>query len=476
MKISDIEKIKWKRGEEWFEKWSDTELAFRSFHSNQNPLLAIFHKGGLNSLAINTIWYYSDWTLWGQDKDTAAVNEIILQKLVSKEKKYLKKIKEVTTQTKKAKTINSYLLKKAKYAFLLMHYMFVTDLGGHLSPAIEKRLKKLSLTDRDIEEIKDYLLTQSNLFLFKKEEKDLRKISERFKTIHKAFVPKSYSQLDLKIKRLLTQHQKEYCWIQYGGIDTQPYTLEEIFSRLIELSKESKQPENLKKRQRKTILNKLAKKDIYYFDLVKQYIYLDNLAAELHRYLFFLIATLIKQRFEISYKDLTLYSFQELEKLVKNNKIISKTKLYKRKKYRIVVQINGKINFFYRKRLFKKIKTLIPKKNLYSRVRIFTGNVACRGIAKGKVTIIKRIKDIKKMKKGNILVAPNTNPELVITMRMASAIITDWGGVTSHAAIVSREFGIPCIVGTDIATQVLKDGDFVEVNADKGIVKIIENA
>lgn len=475
MNISDIEKIKWKRGEEWFEKWSDTELAFSSFHSNQNPLLGIFHKGGLNSLAINTIWYYSDWILWGQDKDMASANKVILQKLVRKEEGYLKKIKEVITQTKKAKTINSYLLKKAKNAFLLMHYIFVTDLGGHLSPAIDKRLKKLSFTDRDVEEIKDYLLAQSNLFLFKKEEKDLRKISEPLKTIYKSFIPKSYSQLDPKIKQLLIQHQKEYCWIQYGGIDTEPYTLEEIFNRLRELLKESKQP-NLKDRQKNTISDKVANKDIHYFDLVKQYIYLDNLAAGLHRYLFFLITTLIKQKFEISYKDLTWYSFQELEKLVKKDKIISKTELYKRKKYRIMVQINGKINFFYGKELFKKIEAIIPKKNLYSKIKIITGNIACRGIAIGKVTIIKRIKDIKKMKKGSILVAPNTDPELVITMRKAAAIITDWGGVTSHAAIVSREFGIPCIVGTDIATQVLKDGDLVEVNANKGIVKIIERA
>ena len=160
MSFSDIAKIEWKRGEEWFEKWSDTELAFMSFHSDQNPLLAIFHKGGLNSLAINTIWYYSDWTLWGQDKDKASADELILQKLVSKEKQYLKKIKEIIAQTKRAKTINPDLLKKAKYAFSLMHYIFVTDLGGHLSPAIDKRMKNLSLQDQDIEEIKDYFLNQ----------------------------------------------------------------------------------------------------------------------------------------------------------------------------------------------------------------------------------------------------------------------------------------------------------------------------
>ena len=59
-------------------------------------------------------------------------------------------------------------------------------------------------------------------------------------------------------------------------------------------------------------------------------------------------------------------------------------------------------------------------------------------------------------------------------MKKSSVIITDAGGLTSHAAIVSRELGIPCIVGTKIATQVLKDGDLVEVDAEKGIVKILK--
>ena len=57
--------------------------------------------------------------------------------------------------------------------------------------------------------------------------------------------------------------------------------------------------------------------------------------------------------------------------------------------------------------------------------------------------------------------------------KKASAIITDEGGMSCHAAIISREFGLPCIVGTKIATRSIKDGDKVEVDADKGIVKII---
>jgi phosphohistidine swiveling domain-containing protein len=102
------------------------------------------------------------------------------------------------------------------------------------------------------------------------------------------------------------------------------------------------------------------------------------------------------------------------------------------------------------------------------------GSIACRGKAMGKVRIINLPEDMAKMEQDDILVSAATTPSIVVAMKKAAAIVTDEGGLTCHAAIVSRELGIPCIVGTKIATQVLKDGDLVEVDADKGIVKIIE--
>jgi len=101
------------------------------------------------------------------------------------------------------------------------------------------------------------------------------------------------------------------------------------------------------------------------------------------------------------------------------------------------------------------------------------GMPARAGEAEGVVKIINSKKDLPKMAKENILVSRATNPELISAMKKAAAIITDEGGITCHAAIVSRELGIPCVVGTKIATQVLKDGDRVEVDANRGIVRKI---
>lgn len=101
------------------------------------------------------------------------------------------------------------------------------------------------------------------------------------------------------------------------------------------------------------------------------------------------------------------------------------------------------------------------------------GQVGCVGKAVGTVKIIIRPEDMGKMKKGDVLVSIATDPDIVTAMKKASAIVTEQGGVTSHAAIVSREMNIPCVIGTKIATQAFKDGDKVEVDANKGIVRKI---
>lgn len=101
---------------------------------------------------------------------------------------------------------------------------------------------------------------------------------------------------------------------------------------------------------------------------------------------------------------------------------------------------------------------------------ILTGAAASPGIGTGPVKILKSPKEIGKISKGDILVAPMTSPDYVPAMKKASAIITDQGGQTSHAAIVSRELGIPAVVGSINATKILKDGMVVTVNGETGQV------
>ncbi len=101
---------------------------------------------------------------------------------------------------------------------------------------------------------------------------------------------------------------------------------------------------------------------------------------------------------------------------------------------------------------------------------ILKGQPASPGYVSGRVRIIHTAKEIRKVKQGDILVTEMTNPDFVPAMRKATAILTDNGGVTSHAAIVSRELGVPAIVGSELATKTLQDGELITINGYNGEV------
>ncbi len=95
---------------------------------------------------------------------------------------------------------------------------------------------------------------------------------------------------------------------------------------------------------------------------------------------------------------------------------------------------------------------------------------ASPGRGGGKVVKVETVDEINQVKEGDVMVTTMTNPDMVPAMKRAAAIVTDEGGRTSHAAIVSRELGIPCIVGTDDATEVLEKDDKITVDGEKGTV------
>jgi phosphohistidine swiveling domain-containing protein len=99
------------------------------------------------------------------------------------------------------------------------------------------------------------------------------------------------------------------------------------------------------------------------------------------------------------------------------------------------------------------------------------GMIGYKGKAEGRCRIILDPFQTTEFLQGDILVTGMTRPEFMPLMRKAGAIVTDAGGILCHAAITARELQTPCIIGTEIATKVLKDGDMVEVDADKGIVR-----
>lgn len=107
----------------------------------------------------------------------------------------------------------------------------------------------------------------------------------------------------------------------------------------------------------------------------------------------------------------------------------------------------------------------------YENISKIKGIVASKGRVRGRAKIIFSRADFSKVKLGDILVTSMTTVNMMEAMKRAAAFVTDEGGITCHAAIISREMKKPCVISTKIATKVLHDGDEVEVDADRGIIR-----
>ena len=110
------------------------------------------------------------------------------------------------------------------------------------------------------------------------------------------------------------------------------------------------------------------------------------------------------------------------------------------------------------------------RKDVMDKELLLKGIGVSPGMASGKVKVILNVKNMSSFQQGDILVTEMTTPDWVPAMKIAAAVVTNLGGKTCHAAIVSRELGVPCIVGTENATKIFKDGDIVTVDGQKGMI------
>jgi phosphohistidine swiveling domain-containing protein len=159
----------------------------------------------------------------------------------------------------------------------------------------------------------------------------------------------------------------------------------------------------------------------------------------------------------------------EIKSAMIGKMIVTTGELEKRLRGCVYIKENGKWNLYTgAKYIFWKNKMRETHSTEVS------GEVVFPGVVKGRVVIHLSWTGVTQVNEGDILVSGMTNPQMVPLLKKVAAIVTDEGGITCHAAIISRELKKPCIVGTKNATQVLKDGDLVEVDANKGVVYILK--
>lgn len=165
-----------------------------------------------------------------------------------------------------------------------------------------------------------------------------------------------------------------------------------------------------------------------------------------------------------------LLTLAEVETFVKDGTLPAKVELEKRSKG--FVHYQGTLIPTTDFDAFLRQHGLIVTGEASTDAALIKGTVASTGpVLRGRVQIVMNSYDAATFKAGGILVTPMTSPEYLSAMKASLGIITDEGGLTCHAAITARELGVPCIIGTKVATKMLKDGDVVEMNATDGTIR-----
>lgn len=303
--------------------------------------------------------------------------------------------------------------------------------------------------------------------------------------------PIRYLRLSLPpwVKKELFGLAKKFGFLGYHGYDSRkPYDFADYLLRLHELvtsdkayneALDSTKPYEFEQRERINYVQKLRIDPLHQslFDRygefaigkayrrlcqLRNFYFLDHLIEE------------ISLRLDIPEKWLRFMKPEEIINSLSSQDSIP-VDLEDRSQAMIFMISNNEEKIWTGKQVNQLLHVLESKGKQFSSMPYLYGASACGGKALGKAIVIKRKSEMSRVdhKEPAVLVSVEADPDLSIIMRGMAAVVTDQGGVTCHAAIIAREFNIPCIVGTQYATQFISEGDLLEVNADRGIVKIV---
>ncbi len=283
---------------------------------------------------------------------------------------------------------------------------------------------------------------------------------------------------------------KNWAWLNFGyrgpGL-TYSYILENI--KELRAKKEQELLKELKDlksyvdstKRKKTEIFKKLKIDLKHQGFVKALsvlsflkVYRKDVSFLINYCTFKLIDNFKNKNESINFHYMTL---DELKEFILNRKMIKKEELSKREQESLYHSDFKNIFVGDDARKFLKKLNIKEESNGEDsrKIKLLDGMTACLGETGnwvyGQVKIVNSPTEINKMKEGDILVSVATTPDILLAMKKASAIVTDHGGITCHAAIVSRELNKPCLIGTKYATKVFKDGDDVVVCPRHGYIK-----
>ena len=353
---------------------------------------------------------------------------------------------------------------------------------------IYQKLKTLNVSPIIIDRVSE-LINTTGIYSID-ETLNILKITKEIKDNHYQL-----NNLDEKIISAIEDHKNKYGWMKTYDLEhdnMETYDTKYYLSRIKELLNEDvlvliNSIENKRLDSDKEFdellnnnnFNELIKNILI---AMRNFIYLQTLLSESYtRMMFMGKISIMKEIVYRIHKDIESYVSLDFDE--------QREVIYDAKNYDVYVEKNkygkARIKIDSYRKIFKgkDIKLLKQKVNDYclsfvkekmQNANVISGTSVNGGIVKGKAKIIKTMKDLDKIHTGDILIADMTSPDYVTVFNKVAAFVTDEGGLTCHAAIVSKEFNVPCIVGTQFATQILKDNTFIEVDANNGIITILQ--
>ncbi|MBI3032598.1 hypothetical protein HYY69_03925 [Candidatus Woesearchaeota archaeon] len=378
------------------------------------------------------------------------------------------------------------------YVPLFLEVILESEINEELSKHLKKRRKDLSV---------DHVLKQLTFpmkeSLRKKHELDILAIAKQISendVLKKEFTKRNELIIASlkryrKLQSLIKQHKEEYAWINTYLFQVKEYSFDEIVKEIKDALKENPSQRlaehkmNMSKQlQEYNLLVKALKISpslLEKIKLVQEWNYLRSYRVDLYAMIHYYVYPLFQAvavNLGLTYDELLQLTYKEIVGIMKFG-LLNRQVLESRKEGHGWLMDEGKIKICTGFKL-DEIKELEPEPEKLKDNKLY-GTPAYSGMAEGVVHLVvdPYVKDdVKHFKKGDILVAKMTSADYTPLIRKAGAVVTDEGGLLCHALVLAREFQVPCLVGTNVATHFLKDGFKVKVNADEGFVKIVKKS
>lgn len=346
------------------------------------------------------------------------------------------------------------------------------DGRNHLSNKMREELRDYMKEDCRFEQQWSFLTQVTRLSLRQKKEIEIAKLAES-----------AGHRPAIEVKKRLRKIHEKYCWLEYMYYGP-PAAFQQFEDEMEEARKDNKSlklEEQLKtmSKYQEALMEKLkfGGREKHLVRLAQHVLWQKGWRKDVEYHGFYcyepLFREIAKRRGAKDWKDLLYLLPWELRDFILHGKPALQI-IKERRKFSCFIVDEKEIQMLVGTEARRFYRKLGLEKD-FSHLQAARGQCAYAGKAWGRVRIIHLPKEMEKMRQGDIIISQATSPDLIIAMKKAAAIVTNTGGLICHAAIVARELKIPCIVGTGNATLIFKDGDMVEVDAEKGTIRKTHN-